>query len=260
MRRRLLAAVTGFVVAFGLAGSAAGETSPELNRDKVRTLIEITTMLLTRGNTKDAQVTIKQTREILENLLVANPDSIALQLDLGAVDIVLGDVLQAQRDFVGALAAYRESLAIANAVEQKDPGANGWRRVLVVGGMKIGDVLVAQHDLAGALAAYRDIIAILTALMLQDPNNTEAQRNLAVSYARAGLIASQLNDFAAARDAFEQAKEIALQVKEVPPTGANASPDLAWLDAQLEEIRRKIVGAGRGSRARPGTNGLHENP
>jgi tetratricopeptide (TPR) repeat protein len=145
----------------------------------------------------------------------------------------IGDVLVAQSDLVGALAAYRDGLAIARTIAQKDPSNTKRQIELAVAGIKVSDVLQAQGNFVGALAAYRDVLAIFKALTQKDPNDTEWQRALAASYARFGLIASQQNDLLAALDAFQQAEEIT-------PAGR----DLAWVEAQLAEIRRKIAEAG----------------
>ena len=63
----------------------------------------------------------------------------------------IGDVLLAQGDRAGALAAYRKGLAIAEKLAARDPANTDWQRDLSVSHNKIGDVLVAQGDGEGAL-------------------------------------------------------------------------------------------------------------
>jgi hypothetical protein len=63
------------------------------------------------------------------------------------------------------------------------------------------------------------------------------------------LMAYRSNEYPAALDAFEKAEKIALHVKEINPTAASSVKDLAWVQARLEETRRKIAGtAPAGSR------------
>ena len=64
----------------------------------------------------------------------------------------IGNVLVAQGDLPGALAAYRTGLAIMETLAARDAGNMGWQRDLSVSHEKIGDVLVAQGDLPGALS------------------------------------------------------------------------------------------------------------
>jgi hypothetical protein len=90
-------------------------------------------------------------------------------------------VRETQGDLSGALAAYRDGLAIFRALVQKDPGNAEWQEDLSVSDEKIGDVLVAQDNLAGALASYRDDLAIRKALVLKDPSNVPWQTELVIS-------------------------------------------------------------------------------
>jgi tetratricopeptide (TPR) repeat protein len=108
--------------------------------------------------------------------------------DLSVSQNRIGDVLVAQGDRAGALAAYRAALAIAEALARRDPANTEWQRDLSVSQNKIGDVLVAQGDRAGALAAYRVGLAIREALARRDPANTEWQRDLSVSQDRIGDV------------------------------------------------------------------------
>jgi predicted negative regulator of RcsB-dependent stress response len=61
-----------------------------------------------------------------------------------------GDVLVAQGDLAGALAASRDSLGLIKMLTQLDPGNGEWQAVLSNDEDRVGDVLAAQGDLAGA--------------------------------------------------------------------------------------------------------------
>jgi hypothetical protein len=130
MRRVLLAATAGLVIALRLAGSAGGETSPELLSSQAATLMETAANLLAQGNPKDAIAAAKQARGILQNLVAANPESTDFQLGLAVGDLKVGYILQAQGDLAGALDAYHESHAVATVLAQKDPGATPRQKAL----------------------------------------------------------------------------------------------------------------------------------
>src|SRR5688500_18277033 len=51
-----------------------------------------------------------------------------------------GDVLRTQGDLTGALAAYRESLAVSQRLAGADPSNAAWQRDLGVSYSKVGDV------------------------------------------------------------------------------------------------------------------------
>lgn len=52
----------------------------------------------------------------------------------------IGDVLVAQGDLPGALAAYRKGLAIRETLAARDPGNTGWQRDLIVSYVKLSEV------------------------------------------------------------------------------------------------------------------------
>ena len=104
-----------------------------------------------------------------ERLAAQDPGQADWQRDLSVSYNKIGDVLLAQGDAPGALAAYRDALAIRERLAAQDPGQADWQRDLSVSYNKIGDVLLAQGDAPGALAAYRDALAILSAWRPRTP-------------------------------------------------------------------------------------------
>jgi len=68
----------------------------------------------------------------------------------------IGDVLVAQADGPGALAAYQAGLAIRDGLAKRDPANTQWQRDLFVSKAKIGDVLVAQGDGPGSFSQAMD--------------------------------------------------------------------------------------------------------
>ena len=72
----------------------------------------------------------------------------------------VSDVLRAQGDLDGALAAYGESLELRQRLAETDPSNAIWQRDLSVSHSNVGDGLRAQGDLDGALAAYRESLGI----------------------------------------------------------------------------------------------------
>jgi tetratricopeptide (TPR) repeat protein len=98
----------------------------------------------------------------------------------------LGDVLVAQGNGAGALAAYRKYLTIAEALAASEPANTEWQRALSVSFNKIGDALVTLGDRSAALAAYRKGIGFAEALAASDRDNTEWQRDLSLSHKRIG--------------------------------------------------------------------------
>ena len=81
----------------------------------------------------------------------------------------VGDVLMQQRDFAGALAAYRECLDIRDELYAADPDNAGLRQHITVTLDKIGNVLAAQGDHPAAADAHRRAIMIRESPATADP-------------------------------------------------------------------------------------------
>jgi tetratricopeptide (TPR) repeat protein len=116
---------------------------------------------------------------------------------IGNVELRLGNV-------DAALAAYRKSLAIAEALGLHDPANTEWQRDLSVSHNRIGDVELLLGNGDAALAAYRKSLAIREALSLRDPANTEWQRDLSISHNRIGDVELLLGNGDAALAAYRR--------------------------------------------------------
>ncbi|MFM7688410.1 MAG: tetratricopeptide repeat protein, partial [Alphaproteobacteria bacterium] len=143
----------------------------------------------------------------------------------------IGDILRAQGNLAGALAAYQRGMDIAERLAASDPSNTEWQRDLSVSHEKIGEILQAQGDLAGALAAYQRGIDIAERLAASDPSNTGWQRDLVVALYRLAAAAPE-----SARGNLTRALAIATSLAE---TGRLAPRD-AWMIEDLTERLRDL--------------------
>jgi len=138
-----------------------------------------------------------------------------------------GDVLVAQGDGPGALAAYQAGLTIREGLAKRDPANTQWQRDLSVSNNKIGDVLVAQGDGPGALAAYQAGLTIAEGLAKRDPANTEWQRDLSVSHDRIGDVLVAQGDGPGALAAYQAGLTIAEGLAKRDPANTQWQVDVA---------------------------------
>jgi tetratricopeptide (TPR) repeat protein len=148
----------------------------------------------------------------------------------------IGDVLMAQGDGTGALAAYQASLAIDEALTKRDPANTEWQRDLFVSKAKIGDVLMAQGDGPGALAAYQACLAIAEALAKRDPANTEWQRDLSVSHERIGVVLMVQGDGSGALAAYQARHTIAEALARRDPANTEWQRDLSISHNRIGDV------------------------
>jgi tetratricopeptide (TPR) repeat protein len=139
----------------------------------------------------------------------------------------LGDVLRAQGDPGGALAAYQDAFPIAKRLAGSDPSIASWQRNLAVIQSKLGDVLRARGDLGGALAAYRDTLAVVKRLAADDPSNAEWQRDSSVGLSKLGDVLLAQGDLGEALAAYRDSLAIAECLATADPSNAKTQRDLA---------------------------------
>jgi hypothetical protein len=149
----------------------------------------------------------------------------------------VGKVQSAQGDLAGALKSYRNNLAIAEKLVERDRGNAYWRRDLSVSYEGVGNVQSAQGDLAGALKSYRHSLAIRKKLAKQDPGHAGWQADLAFSYWRTGttLARSDPQSKRDARKVVEKGRDILRELKR--RTGLTRQQQ-QWLDSIEADLRK----------------------
>jgi tetratricopeptide (TPR) repeat protein len=145
----------------------------------------------------------------LAELAFTAPAKSDWQRDLGVSHSKRGDVLIAQGNLGGALAAYQEALAIAKRLAAAAPSNVPWQQDLAAGHQRLGNVLIAQGNLGGALAAYQEAFAIAKRLAAWDHSNPDFQRDLSVGHSRVGEVLRAQGDLDGALAAYRKSLAIA---------------------------------------------------
>jgi tetratricopeptide (TPR) repeat protein len=214
-----------------------GQGSPDLQRSRAEALVETSNALLTLGDTNGALATAQKSRAIWKALLSGAPDSTdhyGHERTVGEVEI--GDVLQAQGNRLGALAAYRGGLAIARELAQKDPSNTDYQHDLSVTNTRIGIVLQAQGDLAGALVASGKGRAIAEAVLQKDPGDTEARHDLLLSHQSIGDVLRAQGNLACALAAYGKGRAIAEALARMEPDNTKWQNDLWVIDNNIGDV------------------------
>jgi serine/threonine protein kinase/tetratricopeptide (TPR) repeat protein len=108
----------------------------------------------------------------------------------------VGDVLQAQGNLDGALAAFRSALTIREALARSpndgkaamDPADQDRRADYAISHERVGDALFAKGDASGALAEYKAALELELALVAVDPRREEHQQRVARGHAKVGEV------------------------------------------------------------------------
>ena len=138
----------------------------------------------------------------------------------------------AQGDLAGALASYRDSLAISERLAKSDPGNAGWQHDLAVSYDRIGDVLVgARRPCGRAEVLPATASPSFDRLAKSDPGNAGWQRDLSVSYEKIGDVQVAQGDLAGALQSYRDSLAIRDQLAKSDPNNAG------WQQRSCRDLR-----------------------
>ncbi|MEO8705166.1 MAG: serine/threonine-protein kinase [Kofleriaceae bacterium] len=131
--------------------------------------------------------------------------------------ISVGEVLQAQGNLDGALVAFRDALAIREALARKP---NSWadHADVAAARWKIGDAIFYRGDGKAALAEYRAGMPMAEAAAAAEPANPQFQHQVSVGHDDIGDVLIEQGDLAGALAAFEASMAIRKRLVAAEPT------------------------------------------
>ena len=193
----------------------------------VRSVISMTNgdALLARGNIGEALLSYRESFELRQRSVKANPHDVSSQRDLAVCYKRIGDALLKQGDHGEALESYRRGVVVAERLAETDPGSAASRHVLLASYHGLGKALFAQGDHGGALKFYRKGVAVAEHLADTDPNNKASQRALLVSYDSVGDALKAQGNFADALDCYRKGAAMAVRLAETA-SNTTAKSDL----------------------------------
>jgi tetratricopeptide (TPR) repeat protein len=194
--------------------------------------------LTAQGDHAGAIAARRESVGIMGRLVAENPNNTLWRSQLFSDRVLLAALLDGRGnelfdhgDIEGALAAYRESVAILKAGEdpsQAEALQTERQGNLALAHDKIGNILFARGKLDEALAAYHDSLAVRAAEATKYPDDATRQNSLVISYSNVAsvLLAQGKPDEAIAVYRKSRAITAALALKD-PGNGV-------WQDALFE--------------------------
>jgi tetratricopeptide (TPR) repeat protein len=180
----------------------------------------------------------------LDDALNAYRDALAIdealswQPELARIEQRIGAVLKAQGHLDDALVYYRRCLEIMRALAQNNPDDTHVKRNLKASHDIVGTVLKAQGHLGDALAAYREGLAIIKKLAATDPENTPWQSDLATSDREIGDALKAQGHLGDALAAYREALDIAKTLMPKDPDNAEWQNDLSESYRRIGDVLR----------------------
>jgi tetratricopeptide (TPR) repeat protein len=212
-----------------------GRPTARLQRQKAWMLIEFARNYEVLGDTTHRRERIEDAHRIMATLAETSSEDATALRDLSVAQNERGDLLISQGDLPGALAAFRDGLAIAERLAKAVPDNADWQRDLFLSLTKIGDVLTAQGNLAAALKSYRDGLAIAARLAKADPS-APRQRDLSVSYNKVGDLLAAQGDLDGALQSYRDGLVIREALTKTEPGNPNLQRDLAISQISVGDV------------------------
>jgi tetratricopeptide (TPR) repeat protein len=172
-----------------------------------------------------------------ERVVAENPDRPSFRHGLATAHGKAAELRRARGDLAGALAAYREAVALLEPLARSEPDAAIRQIDLAVMYSGLGDVCLEQGDIAGALAAYRDAVAIRQRLALREPADAARQRALALSLDRLGNVQARRNDFAGALASYRDCLAVRQRASELDPANPDLRRDISVSHLKIGDMR-----------------------
>jgi tetratricopeptide (TPR) repeat protein len=146
----------------------------------------------------------------------------------------IGSVLEEQGDRQGAMASYKEALAIAERLAKK-PFDMDALRDRGIAHDRMGNVLDADGDRRGALTNYLAALAIAVLLSTADPGDMEWQRDVAIAESKVGMVLEAQGDTPGALARYRRAHAITERLAKADPGNLERQRDLSSSHGQLGE-------------------------
>ena len=196
-----------------------------------------------QGATPARELVVRRALQYLDSLSQEARGDGALQLELAAAYVKIGDV-QGNHNFsnlgdtAGATASYRKAVAILEASVAADPAARQARRDLSVSYIKLGDMALQSGDAAGALSSYSNALGASEKLRETAPAEPDIRRIVALSHHKVGNALSANGDVTRSLEHHRKALALRQALLTDLPADARAKREVAISYARISRLLR----------------------
>jgi tetratricopeptide (TPR) repeat protein len=176
-------------------------------------------------------------RHLAQQLVSADPSSIAFQRMWAAASDRLGGALIAAGKAEEALGPVRDSLAVATRLAEKGSSHSGRQRELALAHSRLGDVLAGTGKTKQALGVYAAGVAIARRLAESPGVLPVWRRDLAVALVKLGDAERRLGRLDAALKAYEDAHDAIVQAAASMPGARGWQEDLSVSNERIGDVR-----------------------
>ena len=193
------------------------------------------------GDVAAAVESARRSLSAFKTIADANPSDAAAQRSLAISYMKVGDVagnpnFPNANDAPGALAHYRTSLEILQALHAAEPANTGLERLTGVLQERIGTMLMHEGKTAEAQQSYLQSQQIRLRLAAAQPDNVEFVRDAAIAHEKVASVQTALGEDAAALASRRQSLQIFEQLARADAKNVQAQQSLAISHLHLADL------------------------
>jgi tetratricopeptide (TPR) repeat protein len=177
----------------------------------------------------DAEPSFKKARELLEPIVLAQPDNRGLELQLCEAMSGLGRCAHISGRGAEAVTLMEDAIGRQKKLLEHTPDDTELQRLLAATYVNLGSIRAQLQNPAAALVAFRDAEKLLESLVERHPDDVEYTRFLAMAKQGRGGILSKRRELGEALEALEEARTHIQRLVDSPAPSPTATLDLANL-------------------------------
>ena len=193
------------------------------------------------GDLHAAVRSARKSLDVFKELGAASPADVGAQRSVAISYMKMGDVsgnpnFPNARDAAGALASYRASLDILQALHAADPKSTGTEQLVGVLQERIGTMLLAEGKIDEAAESYLNSQRIREHLAATEPDNANFVRDAAIAHEKVAAVQTARGDRASAIESRRKSLEIFDQLARADRRNVQAQQSLAISYLHLADL------------------------
>jgi non-specific serine/threonine protein kinase/serine/threonine-protein kinase len=186
------------------------------------------------GSTPARQLLVNKALQYLDNLARESSDDAALQNELAAAYMKVGDIqgnpmVANLGDMSGALASYQKALQIRQSLSAGASQTIDSQMDLATSYDRVGDMVLLDHDVSTTTENYQKALVIRERLAEQAPDNKEIRYDLSLSYSNLGDTLSEAGNPKAALEQYNRSRTLRQPLLAEDPLNAKYRRSIAIL-------------------------------
>ncbi len=210
-----------------------GETTDTMLHNRAIAYMNIGDVLTDEGKKPEALEAYRKACEIVEQLIVRDPERVEWRLSLADSHDRIGQILYYQAKFQDAHEQHSRALSIRERLAEERPDDTRVRAGIASSRHKLGVLFWRNQELERALEFHQESISEFRALLKRDPENADLRSSLSWCLSTLGNVYRDLNDLEKAVEVTREGLAIREALASEQPANSGRLDDVLWTRSNL---------------------------